>query len=84
MKPFRAYLGVEALDVTPPRLFVGVGVVVDVVAHSKYVVRSECLFYGSRDGCLGFSLWEVVGDKGRANPELRGIASALVASDAHL
>ena len=84
MEPFCIHRDVEALNVAPPRLLVDVWVVVDAIAHSKYVVHTECLLYDSCDGCLGFLLWEVVRDEGCANPELQGIANALVAGDAHL
>lgn len=84
VKPFRVHRSAEALNMAPSHLFVDVGVVVGVITHSKYVVRSECLFYCLRDECLRFSLWEVVGDKDHVNLEFRGVAGASVVGDAHL
>lgn len=68
----------------PSCLFTGVGVVDVAKVYSNYVVRTEYLFYGPYDGCLGLSLREVIGDEGCTNAKLRWVVSALIVGDANL
>ena len=52
MEPLRVDRGVETLDMAPPHLFVGVGLVVVAKANAHDVVRSKCMLNGPCDGSL--------------------------------
>lgn len=69
---------------TLSRLFVGVGVIVGAEADSHYVVYTGDLLYGPCDGSLSFVLWDVVGNKGCTNLQLRWVAGTSISCDAYL
>lgn len=54
MNQLRVYHGVEALYVTPFRLFTGVLMIIVAKTYADYVAHSEDLLDGSYDGCLYF------------------------------
>lgn len=81
---FRVNRHIEKLNMTPTRLFYGV-VLIDVAkANVHDVIFIKSLLDDFDDGGLILALWEVIGDKCRANSKFRRIANSLVAGNAHL
>lgn len=66
------------------RLLIGMRMIVGAKIYSIYVVHNKCLLYGLCDGCLGFTLWKVVGHEGGTNLELRWVAGASIPGDTYL
>ena len=77
MEPFRIDCGVEALDMAPPHLFVGVGLVSVAKANANYVVRPKGLLDGPCDGGLRLALWEIIGNEVCANSKFQWVSGAL-------
>lgn len=84
VKPLRVNRGVEALNMIPTRLFVGVGLVIVAKVNVDYVIRNKCLLDDPWDGGLCVTLREVVGDGCDIYAEFRRVANASVAGDANL
>ena len=82
MEPFGVDGDVEALNMAPPGLLVGLRVVV-AKTYSNNVIRTKSVFDGPDDRCLGLPLQQVVGDEGRAYPKLRRVAKAAVSGDVY-
>ena len=83
MDPIRVNRGIQALYVSPSRMFIGVGVVV-AETYPDDVIRSKRLLYGFGDGSLGFALREIIGDECRAYTKLGWIADSSASRDAYV
>ena len=84
MNPFGVDRRIEALDVAPSSLPIGVGLIIGTKTYAHDIVRSKYVFDGFCDNGLRLALREVVGNQCRTNAELRRVANSPLPCDTYL